>query len=410
MKMAFTTQVRHNFGFYNIFWRVDSKMLVKLYLLCVLGIYVSESMDYCKGHFENCICTDTNVTCHNEVKLKHDITKLFHYIKDDVIDITITGCNLKELPQNTFGSCRQDTSLVLHKLKKVDLSNNSISTIHGKSFHCAPKLETLILSNNAWQVDRGPNKTGYFTSIESLKHLDLTNTFEEVWDGYLHITKLARVFNETDMTSLETLKLGYNEFFSFSVSAANSFCQLTSLKTLDLSHNNLEDPSLPTKPDCLENLEKLDFSYNRMTVLPQEFMDKLENLHNLTEVKLDNNPYSCDCGLIQTWKWLNATKVTILNKKELKCASGYHSSYTNIPILSLSLSDLKCEMLGPPSNTAVKVVTGIIFAVVGLTLIAFLVVHREKVKLVCKKWKKRVPNMRFRSHQGYASVQEVAVI
>ncbi|XP_053396477.1 trophoblast glycoprotein-like [Mercenaria mercenaria] len=354
-------------------------MLIKLYFLCVIGIYVSESKisisvsesndivntkmkDYCKGHFENCICTDTYVTCHNEVKLNGDITKLLHYIKDDVINITITGCNLKELPQNTFGTCRRATSLLLRMLKTVDLSNNNIMEIHGKSFHCVPNLETLILSNNTWEIYRGPSKTGYFTSISSLKHLDLTNTFKEIWDT----TKLASVFNETDMTSLETLKLGYNELFSFSLSPANFFCPLTSLKTLDLSHNNLEDPSLPNKTNCLEKLETLDVSYNRMTMLTQKFMDKLENLHTLEDVKLDNNPFSCDCGLIKTWKWLNSTKVPVLNKKDLKCASGYHSSYRNTPILSLSLSDLKCEVLGSPSNTAVKASTGIILSVIGL--------------------------------------------
>lgn len=407
--MAIATQVRLKLGFCNILWCVDSKMCVKFLILILFCVHISTSKDYCKSHFDNCICTDEVVECHHEQKLNGDITKLLHYIQDNVVNMTVTGSYIPELPANSVGSCKHESGLVLHQLKYLDLSNNSISNIHGKSLHCLPNLEILILRDNAWQVDRSPDKTGYFTSVPNLKHLDLTNTFDEVWNGSIHITKLARVFNETDMTKLEILELGYNEFFSFSLSAANSFCQLTSLKKLNLTHNNLDQPSLPNQKDCLENLTHIDFSYNKMAVLPREFMDKAEDLRDIKVIKLDNNPFQCDCGLVETWKWLNSTKINV-NKKELLCAGGYHSSYKGKPVLSLSLSDLRCEQLEAPSNTAVKAVTGIIFAVVGLTLIAFLIVHRNKIRLVCKKWKKRVPNIRFRSHQGYASVQEVAVI
>lgn len=419
--MAYNTQVRHNFG-YNIFCCVNYKMIVKIYLLCIFGIYsmLGEALiehctshgkidDYCQGHFNSCICTDLCVECHNEEILKGDITKLFPYIKDDVVNITITGCMLTELPKNTFGSCLHDGSLVLKSLKRVDFSNNSITQIHGKSFHCMSNLERLILQDNEWEVDMHPTQTGYFTSLPNLKHLDLNNTFDEVWNGSVHITKLARVFNETNMDKLETLKLGYNEFFSFSISAANSFCQLRSLKMLDLSHNNLDYPSLPNKPDCMEMLETLDLSYNKMPVLPYEFMDKLEKLKNLKSVKLDNNPYQCDCGLIETWTWLNTTKCPV-NKGDMICAAGYHSSYIGKPIHGLLLSDLMCTEFEPPSNSAVKAVTGIIFAIIGITLVAFLIVNRVRFQLMMKKWKKRLPNVHFRTHQGYAAVQEVAVI
>lgn len=418
--MAYNTQVRHNAG-YNIFGCVNYIMIGTIYLLCMFGFYsvlgetsieqctADGKTDHCRGHFINCTCTDICVECRNEVTLKGDITKLFHYIKDDVVNITITGCMLSELPQNTFGSCHNDPSLVLGSLRRVDFSNNNITQIHGKSFHCAAGLEMLILQDNEWQVDMHPTQIGYFTSLPDLKHLDLNNTFDEVWNGSVHITKLARVFNETNMDKLETLKLGYNEFFSFSTSAANSFCQLNSLKVLDLSHNNLEDPSLPNKPDCMEMLETLDLSYNKMSVLPHEFMDKLDKLENLEDVKLDNNPYECDCGLIETWKWLNTTTCPV-NKDDMICGGGYHSSYLGKPINGLLLSDLMCTELELPSNSVIKTATVIIFAIIGITLVSILIVNRVRVQLMLKKWKKRMPNVRFRSHQGYASVQEVAVI
>ena len=363
-------------------------------------------LDYCKN-ITGCRCTDEDVTC-DSANLQ-DITRLFHYIKDHVENITITGDNLIELPQNTLGSCRHDPSLQLPDLVKLDLSSNNIERIHGTSFHCMPNLEILILRDNNWRNDLHDKQIGYFTSLPNLKHLDLTNAFEEVWNGSIHMTKLSSIFKKTDMTVLETLKLGDNEFFSFSIEAANTLCELTHLKSLNLSHNNFESPSLPTIPDCLEKLETLDLSHNKMKRLPNEFLDKVSNLRALKSVKLGGNLFNCDCGLVDTWHWLNKTKI-VTDKSEIVCKDGFHSSYVDKPVLSIQPVELMCTKLEPPSNTAAKVVIGLIFAVIGLTIAAFLIVNRDKVKLVFKRWSKRMPKVNFRSRTGYKSVQEVAFV
>ncbi|KAL4233714.1 hypothetical protein ACF0H5_008394 [Mactra antiquata] len=386
---------------------MEFKLIFACALVYLFG-YVCTS-DYCLGRYEHCICNEQYVACHNEDTLSN-IMKFITNIQDNVTFINITGCkNLVELPPNTFGSCRGASDLILHKLKSVDFSDNNIQIIHGKSFHCLPHLTFLNLSHNQWRVDLHPDQIGYFTSMPELQHLDLTNTFHEMWNGSYHIPKLADIFSLTDMTKLESLYLGRNELFSFSESAANAFCELRALKLLDLSHNMLDKPSLPISPNCLEELRKIDLSFNKINYLPVDFMSKMEHLKNLQKVRLDNNPYACDCGLIETWDWITTTNIPI-NKDEMLCASGYHSSYINKPIIHLKRSDLKCQPRKQPSNVAVKVVTGIIFGVIGLTLIAFMIVHRERVRLMCRRVQQRLPNVQFRSHQGYASVQEVATI
>ncbi|XP_060566982.1 trophoblast glycoprotein-like, partial [Ruditapes philippinarum] len=329
----------------------------------VLGVQTVIGKDYYKDHFENCICTDYEVECHYEKKLSGDITKLLHYIKDDVTSITITDSNLQKLPANTFGSCRHDMSLELLSLKTVDLSNNNISTIHRKTFHCFPNLETLILKNNNWKISNMPFDTNYFASLPSLKYLDLTNTFYGDWDDDLQVVPLARIFGDSDYISLETLELSNNKqlLFTDSFLSTNVLCHMPALKALNLDNNDLHYALLPMETGCLDSLEMIDYSYNQIQALSVEFMNKLEQLQNLRFVKLDHNPFVCDCRLITTYKWLNETTVPV-NKSELNCTADeiipriYYK-----PIIDLSMSDLVC--LDSELNSALSAEYNIAFLI-----------------------------------------------
>lgn len=364
--------------------------------------------DYCKtSPFKNCVCTDELVECHDETNLVN-ITDLYSYIKDNITKFEITGSNFPDLPTNFLGSCRGDTSLVLKKLDRLTLSRNNIKSISGKSFHCMNHLTYMDLSHNSWRIDYHPDQIGYFTSLPVLQHLDLTNAFDEVWNGSIHFVKLASIFENTDMSNLLTLKLGYNELFTLSEAAANSFCELTMLQELDLSHNNLSAPSLPTRDMCMENLKVLNLSNNYMPNLPAEFIGKIDKLINLEKVDLDQNQFVCDCHLRDTWLWLNSTKTPIMNKDQLKCRLGYHSSYIGKPILSLKVDDLLCQTIPEPSNVAIRAVTGIIFTVIAITVVALLIVNRHKVASMCRGVTRKMPKIRMpASHSGYATVNEV---
>ncbi|XP_052810354.1 trophoblast glycoprotein-like [Mya arenaria] len=394
-------------------WKL--KQLVKLMFVFTVFKYSHGENTTCKGRFERCICTTKNVECHGESQLHgHNIINLYLDIDDHCETLTITHSNLSELQKNFFGSCHDAPDLVLKDMTYVELSNDNITTVHGKTFHCIPNLQTLIMSNNQWEIDRSDSEIGYFTSMPHLKHLDLSNAFEDGEDGSIFFYKLAHIFYDTDMTELEDLNLSYNEFIVLSRESSNSMCELTSLKLLNLSHNYFMEPSMPNKVDCFQHLERLDLSYNNIKLLSPEFMQEVDLLHQaydkLQEVKLDNNPYRCDCELIATWEWLNTTRSPV-NKNEMLCGrDSYHSSYIGKRILDLKPEDFLCQMIEVHSNTGIRVVTGIIFTVVGVTLVAFIIVNREKLRLCIKRLNKRVPSIRFRSHQGYATVQEVATV
>lgn len=50
---------------------------------------------------------------------------------------------MSELPSNIFG-----TNSTMEKLRFLDMSNNGIQVIKGKSYHHVSSVERLILNNN----------------------------------------------------------------------------------------------------------------------------------------------------------------------------------------------------------------------------------------------------------------------
>ena len=361
---------------FNLLFGVYLSLLV---LFC--DVCFCDESGTCLGDFELCTCHKEKVECHGEKKLNGgDIINLYDDIDDECQNITITGSHFGELQKNFLGSCANAHELVLKKLTYLELSNCGIKTVHGKSFHCIPHLQTLILRDNQWQIDLDDEQIGYFTSMPEMLHLDLTNAFEDGEDGSTHFYKLAHIFKETDMTMLEQLELSHNEFIVLGRESANSMCQLTRLKFLNLSHNYFTEPAMPTEKNCFQHLEVLDLSHNDIDVLSPEFMTEVDYVYksynNLQHVYLNNNPFKCDCGLIDTWTWLSKTSSPVDKDAMLCSADSFHSSYAGKAIISLTLDDLQCQQVQPQSNIAVHVVTGIIFTVIGITVVAFAIFHR----------------------------------
>ncbi|KAH3737821.1 hypothetical protein DPMN_044416 [Dreissena polymorpha] len=376
-------------------------MLSVIYLLCIWLTSVRLESFTCKGHFDKCLCSTTTVECHGETQLKGDnIIDLYKDISDECERIVITGSNLTEMQPNFFGSCAGAPDLILKKLTYVDLSHNNIRRVNRKAFHCVPNLDTLIMSDNQWQIDKHDNEIGYFSKFPYLKHLDLRNSFEDGTDGSIYFYKLAHIFNDTDMFELETLDLSYNEFIVLSEDSANTLCELTNIKTLNFSHNLFNEPAMPTKSDCFHALETLDLSYNSIQYLTPEFMKEVDDVHKLNgklkNVFMHENPFECDCGLQGTWQWLKDTKAPV-NKEQLLCASSYQSMYNGKRVIDLELGDLVCQKAVVQSNiqssveVEVVLVVTIMLLVLVMSIIAFAFVHRDKLGLVARRWQNKNP-------------------
>lgn len=88
-------------------------------------------------------CTNSNIT---DAKVLQDIperTKI----------LIFNGNNIPELPPNVFGL--PEGSVKKHEtLEVIDLSNNFIRKVHGKSFHMVSNVKKLNLSDNQIHITR----------------------------------------------------------------------------------------------------------------------------------------------------------------------------------------------------------------------------------------------------------------
>ena len=285
--------------------------------------------NYCKGIFEKCECTDYYIYCNNQ-RLT-DINVLQPYINTTVSSIKVIGNVFNELPKDLFGAC----STSLPGLRRLDLANNDIRIIHDTTFLCFDSLEKLILNNNSFQVETFLRN--FRIQNASPKHLELSAAFDNS-AGTLNSNKVSELIKTEGMSEVEYLDLSQNNIKSLYYDAGTAFCDLLSLKVLNLSHNGLTNVMLR---DCTQNLEKLDLSDNLIGQLTPGLMDSLDALPKLKKLKLDNNHYLCDCSIQAMVNWLNWTAYHV-NKSTIICSEG-DISVIGQPVVTLTnVSSLEC--------------------------------------------------------------------
>jgi len=146
----------------------------------------------------------------------------------------------------------------LKKLKHLDISSNSISSIPS-CIGNLKYLQTLILESI--NVKTLPKE---ITKLTALKELNIRNS---------GLTAIPT--NIGNLNKLQKLDLGYNKIKKI----PSSFCDLTKLKILDLGENeNL--PKIPSCFDDLSKLQQLTLSSNNITSIPYSILElkKLEIL------------------------------------------------------------------------------------------------------------------------------------
>ncbi|XP_023211537.1 toll-like receptor 2 [Centruroides sculpturatus] len=205
----------------------------------------------------------------------------------------------------------------MSSLKSLDLSYKIIS-IYRNTFAGLIKLEKLKLENCKMQFI----ELGSFTHLKSLKMLDMKN-------NQLFQTNSYSVQMFHGLVSLETLILNENKLNSID----SLFNRLFSLKYLDLNYNLIKN----IKPENFFNLTNLQTLYLRGNILVEwkkktfsrnknmNFMDisknkiktisssMLNDIKNLKQVNMSDNPFVCNCELLIYLNWANDTNTTIIN-------------------------------------------------------------------------------------------------
>lgn len=256
-------------------------------------------------------CTNTGFTS----------TEMLKELPEQTNMLIFTGNHLNVLPINIFGD-----DPYLSELEVIDMSNNGIREIKGKTFHHVTNVERLILNHNnisiAEEDDRNFHHPRVFSNFINLQQLHLTNAFADNSAAEL-ADDLHDIFVNSNLTKLYKLHLEQNEIMNWKDDRV--FCDLPNLHDLYLGDNKI--PSLNFDVVCLKKLRYLDLEYNNITKITQRdlnIFDKLANDPSRDEpltVELGNNPLKCDTAARNLYLWSLETKVKIRNEDKLECTN-----------------------------------------------------------------------------------------
>ncbi|KAJ7995346.1 hypothetical protein DPEC_G00243610 [Dallia pectoralis] len=186
---------------------------------------------------------------------------------------------------------------------KLNLQRNSMRKLYFNSFLHLNNAVSINLGNNALQDIHA----GAFNGLGILKRL------------FLHENKLEVFRNDTflGLESLEYLQADYNVIKRIE---SGTFRHLHKLRVLILNDNLI--PVLPSYLFRSVSLTHLDLRGNRLKMLP--YKGTLEYVgRSLMEIQLEENPWICECDIVQLKTWLERVPYTAL-VGEITCEYPFH--------------------------------------------------------------------------------------
>ncbi|KAL7038066.1 hypothetical protein ACKWTF_009444 [Chironomus riparius] len=295
-----------------------------------------------------------------------------------------TGNYVPELPWNVFGAINN-----LDNLTIIDMSNNHIREIRGKSYHHVSNVKRLILNHNNLSISRDDDEFNHhhprvFSNFINLMELHLTNAFSDNSTEELS-EDLHDIFVNSNLTKLTKLHLEQNEIKKFKDKRV--FCDLPSIRDLHLGDNLLEEINFDIL--CLSHMRFLDLERNKFTQMRKADLYMLDMLGNIPKrdtdliVDLTYNQLACDCTVNNIQEWLTKTKVKIRNLDNLFC---YKQGHKYQPLLSVKYN--KCHVQSRDTTIAKGHTIALVFlSVVILTILLTLVImaiyiNRNRIKKI----------------------------
>ena len=188
-------------------------------------------------------------------------------------------------------------------LKYLDLSYNNITKLERGAFVGLENLTVLLLKDT--ELEHIANFS--FSMLENLSELHLSNNnlseqpFEHLWQG---LTGLTVIFLDnchintsqlylSEMPRTELLNLTGNSLTSLT---STTFHGLSSLNTIDLSHNSIESWDERVFGDP-RYLERIYLRYNSITWISTAMAEDFLEKQSLRVLMLGFNPFHCSCHL-----------------------------------------------------------------------------------------------------------------
>ncbi|GJW45035.1 kinase-like domain-containing protein, partial [Tanacetum coccineum] len=210
----------------------------------------------------------------------------------------------------------------LTRLEYIDLSKNYFTGILPSQ---VVRLKNLDLSRNNF-IGKIPSSFGYMVN---LIYLDLST------NQLIGSIPPALI---TNLHKLETLDLSNNNLHGPIPSRANLHGSFTSLRELNLSHNNF-NVFIPSQLVRLRNLVTVDFSQNQLMGSIPSYLDSMANLTNLTDLSFRGNLLT---GKLPVWL-TNLTQLINLDLSQNNFTDLIPPSFgsmVNLNVLDLSDNNL----------------------------------------------------------------------
>ncbi|KAJ8046514.1 Protein slit [Holothuria leucospilota] len=229
------------------------------------------------------------------------------------------------------------------KVKRLNLSNNSITVVKEADLRGMTMLSTLDLSRN------------YISQIDPEAFEGLIN----VWDLNLSHNLLENLPKGLldDLSQLYQLTLSHNRLTRIAVSLATH----KSLIALNLAENNIssidadftkvEGANFSATRELL-SLEHLDLGGNQLQTLPENLLYPLD----LQKLNLSHNPWKCDCHLRWLSQWLAAHSFTKLGAYGAKCE--YTGPHGGLFLQDIESHDLMCAPYSTAESLSYKISEG----------------------------------------------------
>ncbi|KAK7085438.1 hypothetical protein SK128_027135 [Halocaridina rubra] len=274
--------------------------LEKLRYLNTLDISNNMLTDIPTGSFQSSSIRELNLARNLLQQLP---TALFTDVMGELQVLNVSNNPLKRVVASSV-----DKSLTLKNLERLEISQTNLTVITSLEFAHMPGLRSLNLQNGSiFKISPGA-----FRSLSQLTQLDL---------GYnmLEILPRERLRGLNTLSNLNLTRNRIKKLDQFPSDAQN-------LKVLDASGNMLTEldenvfkhtPGLEElllgdnwitsiHPEAfvpLSSVKVLDLSHNNLEILRPPILAPIER--TLEAIELDGNPITCGCETVELWTWLH---------------------------------------------------------------------------------------------------------
>uniref|UniRef100_T1KN92 LRRCT domain-containing protein n=2 Tax=Tetranychus urticae TaxID=32264 RepID=T1KN92_TETUR len=305
-------------------------------------------------------CTGSNIT---------DLAWL-HDIPIETKTLVLSGNDIPRLPKDVFGFRRKEPK----PLEYLDLSNNKIQLINGKSFRGFSLVKKLILNNNQILITGDNYPKGLFKGFHELTELHLASSFADTSNPQF-MPNLISLLKEGNLTNLNILNLESNGITNFPDETA--FCTLPSLQKLFLAGNSLDQ--VRVNFTCTPKLRTLDLSHNLVKHLDNISTSFIDDLPRSFHINLTGNAFACDCRMDHFLSWIKRTPLFVMGKDNYICLSGYPEVNVHRRLIQLLPDDLECDPAWNKSSTF-SFYPHIILAILTVTVVLLLALVLYQVR------------------------------